>query len=233
MACIQCGACVSDCLSMEVDPLFIGPAQFAKAYRFIADPRDADHDQRLRDLAEDPHGIYDCTHCWMCIDACPKGVAPMSQIMRLRRLAGSDHQIEDRNNGRRHEHAFVENIRSNGLLQEADLLPDSYGGKLHPRAIGVLLASLPVILRALMRRKVTLRGALTHPHRRQFKDLRGLFDPIERRAERRELNLYITGYDGEGPAQAAGQGPAMVATGTSPTRAARSETATPAAGGGR
>src|SRR6266542_3141621 len=26
MACIQCGACVSDCLSMEDDPLFIGPA---------------------------------------------------------------------------------------------------------------------------------------------------------------------------------------------------------------
>src|SRR4051794_1387698 len=30
MACIQCGACVSDCLSMEVDPLFIGPAALAK-----------------------------------------------------------------------------------------------------------------------------------------------------------------------------------------------------------
>jgi succinate dehydrogenase / fumarate reductase, iron-sulfur subunit len=230
MACIQCGACVSDCLSMEVDPLFIGPAQFAKAYRFIADPRDAQHHERLRDLAEDPHGIYDCTHCWMCIDACPKDVAPMSQIMRLRRLAGSDHQIEDANNGRRHEHAFVDNIRSNGLLQEADLLPDSYGGKFHPRAIGVLLASLPVILRALARRKVTLRGALTHPHRRQFKDLPGLLDPIERRVERRELNLYITGYDGEGPAQSAGQGPAMVATGTSPTRASRPETAAPTAG---
>ncbi len=27
MACIQCGACVSDCLSMEVDPLFIGPGR--------------------------------------------------------------------------------------------------------------------------------------------------------------------------------------------------------------
>src|SRR5205823_14491380 len=26
MACIQCGACVSDCLSMEVDPGFVGPA---------------------------------------------------------------------------------------------------------------------------------------------------------------------------------------------------------------
>ena len=41
MACIQCGACVSDCLSMEVDPEFIGPAALAKAYRFVGDPRDA------------------------------------------------------------------------------------------------------------------------------------------------------------------------------------------------
>ena len=41
MACIQCGACVSDCLSLEVHPLFIGPAQLAKAYRFVGDPRDA------------------------------------------------------------------------------------------------------------------------------------------------------------------------------------------------
>ncbi|MGI8715534.1 MAG: succinate dehydrogenase/fumarate reductase iron-sulfur subunit, partial [Solirubrobacteraceae bacterium] len=29
MACIQCGACVSDCLSMEIDPLFAGPAALA------------------------------------------------------------------------------------------------------------------------------------------------------------------------------------------------------------
>src|SRR5919205_4043743 len=123
MACIQCGACVSDCLSMEVDPLFIGPAALAKSYRFVGDPRDGQHYERLRDLAEDPAGIYDCTHCFNCIEACPKGVAPMSQIMRLRRIAGSDYGIVDRNNGYRHEHAFVENIRKNGLLKEADLLP--------------------------------------------------------------------------------------------------------------
>ncbi len=43
MACIQCGACVSDCLSMEIDPLFVGPAALAKAYRFVGDPRDAEH----------------------------------------------------------------------------------------------------------------------------------------------------------------------------------------------
>ena len=90
MACIQCGACVSSCLSMEADPDFIGPAALAKAYRFVGDPRDAETKERLHDLAEDPHGIYDCTHCFSCIDACPKGVAPMDQIMRLRRKAGEE-----------------------------------------------------------------------------------------------------------------------------------------------
>ena len=90
MACIQCGACVSSCLSMEADPDFIGPAALAKAYRFVGDPRDAETKERLHDLADDPHGIYDCTHCFSCIDACPKGVAPMDQIMRLRRKADEE-----------------------------------------------------------------------------------------------------------------------------------------------
>ena len=114
MACIQCGACVSACLSMEADPDFIGPAALAKAYRFIGDPRDGQHEERLYDLANDPHGIYDCTHCFSCIEACPKGVAPMNQIMRLRRIAGHDYGIEDVNNGHSHELAFVEEHREEG-----------------------------------------------------------------------------------------------------------------------
>src|SRR3954449_10457119 len=195
MACIQCGACVSDCLSMEVDPLFIGPAALAKAYRFVGDPRDAQQEARLRDLAEDRHGIYDCTHCFKCIDACPKGVAPMSQIMRLRRRAGNDYGIEDRNNGHRHEHAFVTNIRKNGILHEADLLPDSYGGKVHPRFIPVLIGSLPVVAKALIARKMTPQKALLHPHRKDYKSLGAYFDKIDGREKRLELNLYITGYD--------------------------------------
>jgi succinate dehydrogenase / fumarate reductase iron-sulfur subunit len=202
MACIQCGACVSDCLSMEVDPAFIGPAALAKAYRFVGDPRDAAQYDRLKDLAEDPAGLYDCTHCFMCIDACPKGVAPMSQIMRLRRRSSADHDIEDRNNGARHEHAFVKNVRRNGILHEADLLPDSYGGKFHPRAVPELLDSLPVITRALLRRKVTPGKALRHTHKAP-KDVKAIYERVEGRAERYELNLYISGYDeeAEGAAQ--------------------------------
>jgi len=196
MACIQCGACVSDCLSMEVDPGFVGPAALAKTYRFVGDPRDAQQAERLHDLANDPHGMYDCTHCFNCMDACPKGVAPMSQIMRLRRISGSDHGIVDRNNGYRHEHAFVKNIRRNGLLHEADLLPDSYGGKLHPRAIPELISSLPTVLTAMARGKVTPAQAVEHPHRAP-KALKRIFDAIAARPERVELNLYVSGIEDE------------------------------------
>ena len=114
----------------------------------------------------------------------------MSQIMRLRRKAGSDYEIEDRNNGYRHEHAFVDNIRKNGLLHEADLLPDSYGGKFHPRAVPELISSLT----ALSRGKMTPRTALMHPHKAS-PEVRKLFDEIEGREQRVELNLYVTGYE--------------------------------------
>ena len=194
MACIQCGACVSDCLAMEVDPEFTGPAALAKAYRFVGDPRDDEHYERLRYLAEDPSGMYTCTHCFKCVDACPKDVNPMGQIMRLRRIAGSDFDIEDRNNGYRHEHAFVKNIRRNGLLHEADLLPDSYGGKFHPRAVPELIASLPIVIKALLRGKITPGKALLHPHKAS-KELRAIFDKVEAKPKRYELNLYVTGTD--------------------------------------
>ena len=115
MACIHCGACVSACLSLEVDPEFIGPAALAKAYRFVGDPRDgAAPRSACSDLAEDPHGIYDCTHCFACVEVCPKDVAPMNQIMRLRRRATDDFEIKDRNNGYGHEKAFVEHHREVG-----------------------------------------------------------------------------------------------------------------------
>ena len=118
----------------------------------------------------------------------------MSQIMRLRRLAGSDHHIEDSNNGSRHEHAFVKNIERNGLLHEADLLPDSYGGKLHPRAVPELLGSMGIVMTALRRGKVTIGKALLHPHKASL-EVRKIFDTIEGRDQRVELNLYTSGID--------------------------------------
>jgi succinate dehydrogenase iron-sulfur subunit len=225
MGCIQCGACVSDCLSMEVDPDFIGPAALSKAYRFVGDPRDDQQFERLNDLAQDPHGIFDCTHCFNCVQACPKDVNPMGQIMRLRRIATSDHHIVDRNNGERHEAAFTGLVRDYGLNHEAELLPRSYGGnswfaKFHPAAGKELLSSLPVITKGLLRGKVTPAKAL-FGHKLKKSDLqsvRRIFDRVEQREQRYELNLFVTGRD-EDDAPAAGAEPAAGASPAAPAAA--------------
>jgi succinate dehydrogenase / fumarate reductase iron-sulfur subunit len=202
MACIQCGACVSDCLAMEVDPEFTGPAALAKSYRFVGDPRDAQQRERLKDLAQDPQGIFDCTHCFKCVEACPKDVNPMGQIMRLRRIAISDQHIVDQNNGERHEAAMTTLVRDYGLNHEAELLPRSYGGnswfgKLHPAAGKELVSSLPAAIKAIVRGKMSLKLIL-FGHKLPSQDLKAvqrIYQTVESRPQRYELNLYISGTD--------------------------------------
>ncbi len=211
VACIQCGACVSSCLSMEADPDFIGPAALAKAYRFVGDPRDGQTTERLFDLANDPHGMYDCTHCFSCIDACPKDVAPMNQIMRLRRLAGDEHDIQDVNNGRNHELAFVKNIEKKGTLDESLLLQESFApgikGKLMPRfaAIKGLLESIPTAIRGIRTGKMrSIPKLIPGVHHKLPGDSQGHVKKIYERAEasKIELNLYIIGEGSEDDASA-------------------------------
>ena len=203
MACIHCGACVSACLSLEVDPEFIGPAALAKAYRFVGDPRDGQEGQRLKDLAEDPHGIYDCTHCFQCVEVCPKDVAPMDQIMRLRRRATGDFEIKDSNNGYGHEKAFVNLIEKYGTLHEAQLLPRSYGqgslirSQLDPNSLKELTASLPTVINGLKSGKVSPVKALWHKKLPDQSQVRRIYKEIESKDERLELNLYIVGEDTE------------------------------------
>ena len=204
MACIQCGACVSSCLSMEVDPEFIGPAALAKAYRFVGDPRDAESRERLYDLAQDPHGIYDCTHCFSCVDACPKDVAPMDQIMRLRRIATRDYEIDDVNNGHRHESAFTKIIEQKGTLDESLLLQESYAqgvvGKLKPSggAMKGLIGSLPTAIRGIRTGKMRSLSKLIPGVHPKLPDgaqdhVKRLYSHAEEHGE--ELNLYITGEE--------------------------------------
>ena len=127
--------------------------------------------------------------------------------MRLRRIAGSDFDIKDRNNGYNHEHAFVKNIRKNGILHEPDLLADSYGGKLHPAAGKELVSGLPTALKGLSRGKMTPRTALGHPHKAP-PEVKKLFDTIDGKPQRYELNLYVSGYEDEPEPEAAGPAPA-------------------------
>jgi succinate dehydrogenase / fumarate reductase iron-sulfur subunit len=169
----------------------------------VGDPRDGETESRLRDLAEDPHGIYDCTHCFACVEVCPKDVAPMNQIMRLRRRATNDFQIKDSNNGYGHEKAFSNIIEKWGTLFEAQLLPRSFGdgslvkGQLRPQGAKQLTESLPTVINGLRSGKVSPMKALHHPKLPDQKQVRRIIKEVESKGERLELNLYIVGEQGE------------------------------------
>ncbi len=56
---------------------------------------------------------------------CPKGVAPLEQILKLRKLA-VDAGFTN-NAGTRHADAFAESIKHSGRLNELTLMPKSIG----------------------------------------------------------------------------------------------------------
>ena len=159
MKCIQCGACVSDCPVLEIDKNFIAPAALAKAYRFVADPRETRdasatvHKDRLAALSE-YSGIWDCTRCNMCVEVCPKDVRPMDLIMQLRELAVEAGVTN--NTGARHGEAFVGSVQRLGRLDEMRLLPASVGFWNVPR----LLSELPGAFRMLRTGKLPWSHAL-------------------------------------------------------------------------
>jgi succinate dehydrogenase / fumarate reductase iron-sulfur subunit len=124
VSCISCGACLMDCESYAVNENFLGPHALARAYRYAADPRDASTQERLKAYS-DPNGVWDCTHCYECVHVCPKGVAPLEQILKIRKMS-----VEagfTNNAGTRHAVAFAQSVRDSGRLNELTLLPKSLG----------------------------------------------------------------------------------------------------------
>ncbi|MCA9472618.1 MAG: succinate dehydrogenase iron-sulfur subunit [Nitrospirales bacterium] len=151
MTCIMCGVCVSDCTVLEVDSRFVGPAALAKAYRFVADPRDGQKAQRLNALNE-PGGMWDCTRCMECIQVCPKGVGPMDRIMSLR-AKGMDEHVSS-TCGSRHAEVFTDIIERKGLLDEPMLALRTFGLGNWRRLLGMI----PVALQSLRHKKVPPSG---------------------------------------------------------------------------
>jgi succinate dehydrogenase / fumarate reductase iron-sulfur subunit len=121
MACIMCGSCVSDCTVLETElalgkpyeQTFLAPAALAKAYRFVGDPRDGADAERLLAVSR-LEGIWDCTRCNFCVEVCPKGVAPMDQILALRRKAIE--QGHEEYLGARHTLEFEKTVRESSWL---------------------------------------------------------------------------------------------------------------------
>ena len=156
MSCIMCGVCVSDCTVLEVDAKFVGPAALAKAYRFVADPRDASATKRLHQLNQ-PGGMWDCTRCMECIQVCPKGVGPMDRIMSLRAKGIEKHVPSTC--GSRHAEVFTDLIRKKGLLDEPMLAIRTFGIRNLSRLVGMI----PLVIQSFLRGKVPVSGPLHRP----------------------------------------------------------------------
>jgi len=172
-ACIMCGACVSDCTVLEVDPTFLGPAALAKAYRFTADPRDGDASGESRDrlrMLNEPTGMWDCTRCFECVQVCPKGVAPMDRIMALRDQAMAAGL--DKTYGARHVQAFSDLVEHSGWLDELKIVPMTMGVTNLP----ALLNLAPEALRAWTHGKLP---PIIHKKIENSDNVRDLFKKVE------------------------------------------------------
>ena len=119
--CIQCGNCYYSCPAMETNETFIGPAAFAKAYRFTADVRDDAKEERLDIINQPGQGVWDCMKCFECAEACPKDVNPIQKITKLHNQVFQEGMAKN-NVATRHAVAFKSSIKSIGLLDEAKMM---------------------------------------------------------------------------------------------------------------
>lgn len=165
--CIMCGSCYSDCTMAEVDPDYLGPAALAKAFRFVSDPREGRKSDRLTRLTE-PHGMWSCARCTLCVEVCPKDVAPMEAIVKLR-TRGLEQGLRD-GAAQRHALAFHEDIQASGDLNEFTLMM---------RTVGIFgtLAELGSALHLVRKGKVPS----PFPHKVEaVEELKKIYDILER-----------------------------------------------------
>ena len=201
MACIQCGACVSDCLSMEVDPLFIGPAALAKAYRFVGDPRDAQHSERLQRPRRGPARHVRLHALLQVHRGLPEGrgadepdhaPAPVARrTTTASRTATTATATSTRSSRNIERQRAAARGRAAARLLRRRLVPS-------PRAVPELVGSLPAITKALMRRQGDSEEGAAAPAQ-GARASSEIFERIETQRQRDELNLYINGCDEDAP----------------------------------
>ncbi|MBC6474557.1 MAG: succinate dehydrogenase/fumarate reductase iron-sulfur subunit [Hormoscilla sp. GM102CHS1] len=151
--CIMCGACYSECNAVEVNPEFVGPHALAKAYRMVADNRDADTEQRLSKLTQTTQGVWGCTRCYYCNNVCPMGVTPMDKIGKIKSeiLSRTDDQAS---RPIRHRKVLIDLVKEGGWVDERKFGLRVVGN--YFRDMQGLIGLGPLGLRMLARRKFPL-----------------------------------------------------------------------------
>lgn len=116
--CILCASCYSECSMLAVNPHYISPPVLLKTFRVNNDTRDVEGSERLKIVTSD-HGLWDCTHCYRCVEHCTKNIPIMDGIHRLREET-FDRRMTN-SEGARHAGAFFNDIRTSGRLKESTL----------------------------------------------------------------------------------------------------------------
>ena len=83
ITCILCGICFATCPAFEKDGEFLGPAMLAKAFRFLADPRDI-RNEKILEAVSSQQGVWGCKTVFNCVKVCPKQVPPTHGIVKMR-----------------------------------------------------------------------------------------------------------------------------------------------------
>ena len=84
--CVLCFSCTTSCPSYWWNgDKYLGPAVLLQAYRWIADSRDENTEERLNDL-EDTFKLYRCHTIMNCTKTCPKGLNPAKAIGEIKKL---------------------------------------------------------------------------------------------------------------------------------------------------
>lgn len=134
--CILCGACYSECSMLEANPRYISPLVLLKAFRMNNDTRDSLGCERLHQVTAD-NGVWDCAHCYRCVEHCSKKIPIMDGIHGLREETFERGMTNTA--GARHAQAFFDDIRDLGRLRELSLPLRTHGvmgcGGMLPMAI--------------------------------------------------------------------------------------------------
>ncbi|MEM9170986.1 MAG: succinate dehydrogenase iron-sulfur subunit [Pseudomonadota bacterium] len=89
--CILCACCSTSCPSYwwngdkGGENEYLGPAALLQAYRWLADSRDEQTNERL-DKLEDDFKLYRCHTIMNCAQVCPKGLNPAKAIAEIKKM---------------------------------------------------------------------------------------------------------------------------------------------------
>ncbi len=116
-SCILCNLCMSACSVVPVDETYIGPLFLARTFRFVADKREAEISEKTELALK--NGLWSCTHCNACLNACPTQTKPLKAIVKLRKEVVEENA--DQSMGARRVHQYASDIYRYGQVNKTML----------------------------------------------------------------------------------------------------------------